>query len=360
MSGFKLYMLSVMSGRKKTIDTFIVGAVLAVFSFIYLIILKCVYILYRMKVLRQNEVPAKVISVGNITLGGTGKTPFVIMLAEMSRAMGRKVAVLIRGYGDDESHLLAARLDGIRVISGADRFRSARRAISEYGCDCIILDDGFQHYRLKRDLDIVLIDATDPFGNMRLFPRGILREPFFRLKDADIVLLNKSDMGAYAKPAIYGRLKSVKDNIKVAESLYKAVGFKNVLSGKNLPLSYVKERPVALAAGIANPGYFEWMVKSLGAEIKSGFYYADHHLYNKNNIAHIVKKCAGLGVKTVITTEKDVMRSSGGGSLAFRDLFAGSSEAMQNGTELLALRIDFVISKNEEAVVRGLRSIFSS
>lgn len=360
MPSFKLYILSVMNGRRKTTDAFIVGAILAVFSFIYLIILKCVYILYQTKILRQSEVPAKVISVGNITLGGTGKTPFVIMLASMSRAMGRKVAVLIRGYGDDESHLLEARLGGIRVIAGADRSRNAQRAISEYGCDCIILDDGFQHHRLKRDLDIVLIDATDPFGNMQLFPRGILREPLFRLKDADIIVLNKSDMDSAGKPAIYSRLRNIKGDIKAAESFYRAAGLKNVLSGTNLPLSYIKGKTVALAAGIANPEYFAWMIKNLGADIREGFYYADHHLYAGSDIAHIAKRCSGLGIKTVITTEKDVMRLKGGSSPSLAALFAGSHEAKQNNMELLALNIDFVISKNEEAIVSGLRSLFSS
>lgn len=356
-------MLSIMSGKRKTIDVFIVGAVLAAFSFIYLIILKCVYILYGTKILRRNEVPAKVISVGNITLGGTGKTPFVIMLAEKAKAMGRKVAVLIRGYGGDESHLLDARLaglGGIRVITGPDRIRNAQLAISAYGCDCIILDDGFQHHRLKRDLDIVLIDATDPFGNMRLFPRGTLREPLFRLKDADIIVLNKSDMGVYGKSAIYGRLKSVKDDIEVAESFYNAIGLKNALSGANLPLSYLKEKKAALVAGIANPEYFEWMIKNLGAEIRGGFYYADHHLYGKNDAAYISKKCANMGVKTLITTEKDIMRSKNSASSMLADLFAESSRAGQSGMELLVLKVGFVISKNEEAIVRGLRSLFNS
>lgn len=351
-------MLSIMNGKRKTTDAFIVGAVLAVFSLIYRIILKCVYILYRTKILRRNEVLAKVISVGNITLGGTGKTPFVIMLASMSRAMGRKVAVLIRGYGDDESHLLAARLDGIRVITGPDRTRNARQAISD-GCDCIILDDGFQHHRLKRDLDIVLIDVTDPFGNMRLFPHGVLREPLFRLKDADIIVLNKSDMGSANRYAIYDCLKGIKGDIKVAESFYKAVGLKNVLSGANLPFSYLKEKATALVAGIANPEYFEWMVKNLGAEIRGWFYYADHHPYGISDIAHIAKRCADLSVKTLITTEKDVMRSKGSSFAVFRDLFAESSEVRQSGMELLALQVDFVISKNEEAIVAGLRSLFN-
>ncbi|MDP3789355.1 MAG: tetraacyldisaccharide 4'-kinase [Candidatus Omnitrophota bacterium] len=349
MPSFKLYILSVMNGKRKTIDAFIVGAVLAAFSFIYLIILKCVYILYRTKILRQNEVPAKVISVGNITLGGTGKTPFVIMLASMSRAMGRKVAVLIRGYGDDESHLLEERLGGIRVIAGADRSRNAQAAISEYGCDCIILDDGFQHHRLKRDLDIVLIDATDPFGNMRLFPRGILREPLFRMKDADIIVLNKSDMDPVNKPSIYDRLKDVKGDVKVAESFYRAINFKNVLSDEVVPLSYIKGKTVALVAGIANPEYFEWMIKNLGADIRERFYYVDHHLYSKEDVDGIVKRCRVADINIVITTEKDIARKSSPRGLAGRE-----------GITLLALKVDLVISKNEEAIVAGLHSLFSS
>lgn len=359
MPSFKLYMLSVMNGERKTMDAFIVGAVLSVFSLIYFVILRCVYILYRTKILRRNRVRAKVISVGNMTLGGTGKTPFVIMLAERTRAMGRKTAVLTRGYGDDESRLLEGRLAGIRVITGADRTRNAWRAIKEYGCDCIILDDGFQHHRLERDLDIVLIDSTDPFGNMRLFPAGILREPLSRMKDAGIVVLTKSDMGAANKPAIYGRLKSIKSDIKYAESFYKAAGLKNVLSGAGLPLSYIKEKAVALAAGIANPGYFEWMIRNLGADVREGFYYPDHHVYRGSDMTRMVKRCVERGVRTIVTTEKDAARS-GGGSAALADLLAESSEARRGNIELLSISIDFIINKNEETIDGGLRSLFNS
>lgn len=360
MPSFKLYILSVMNNKRKTIDGYIVGAALSAISFIYFVLLKCVYFLYGAKILRSAKASAKVISVGNITLGGTGKTPFVIMLAGKAKAMGRKAAVLTRGYGDDESHLLKERLGGIPVIAGANRAESARRTISEFASDCIILDDGFQHHRLKRDLNIVLIDATCPFGNMKLFPRGILREPLSRLKNADIAILTKSDMGSANKADIYERLKNIKGGIKIAESFYRAVDFKKVLSGSALPLSYIKGKRVALVAGIANPEYFEWMVKNLGADIAERFYYADHHLYNKNDVDKIAKKCAAANVNTIITTEKDAMRSKNGASGRLADIFAGAAEARQKGIELLTLNIDFAISKNEEAIVAGLHSLFNS
>jgi len=359
MVSFKLYMLSVMNDKRKTIDGYVVGALLLAVSFIYLIILKCVYLLYGRNILRPAEVPAKVISVGNITLGGTGKTPFVIVLAEKARSMGRKVAVLTRGYGDDETHLLKARLCGIPVIAGANRAASARRAINESGCDCIILDDGFQHHRLKRDLNIVLIDATSPFGNMKIFPRGILREPLGRLKNADIVVFTKSDMGSSNRPAIYARLKDIKNDIKVSESFYEAADLKKVFKDAAAPLSYIKGKRVALLAGIANPQYFEWMVKNLGADIAERFYYADHHLYNKKDVDEIAKKCGAAGLNIIITTEKDAMRSKSGDSDRLADLFGASFEAKQKKIELLTMSIDFTISKNEEGIVAGLRSLFN-
>ena len=359
MPSFKLYMLSVMNDKRKTVDGRIVGAVLSMFSFAYFIILKCVYFFYSAGILRPAKVSAKVISVGNITLGGTGKTPFVIMLAEKARDMGKNVAVLTRGYGADESHLLAVRLEGIRVITGADRAANARRAIGKFRADCIILDDGFQHHRLKRDLDIVLIDATSPFDNMRLFPRGVLREPLSRLRNADIAVLTKSDMGSSNKPAIYAELNKIKSNIAISESFYKAGEFKKVLSGDIQPPSYIKGKRVALVAGIANPEYFEWMVKNLGADVVKCFYYADHHAYTKDNISDIVKICSGGDLNIIITTEKDVMRVKGSNSGTLAGLFAELPVAERKNMELFTLSIDFKISKNEEAVVAGLHSLFN-
>ncbi len=359
MRSFKLYMLSVMNDKRKTIDACIAGIILSAISFAYLVILKCVYFLIDAGISRPVKIPAKVISAGNITLGGTGKTPFTIMLAEKAKAAGKKTAVLTRGYGDDETHLLKNNLSGIPVIASADRIAAARRAIKEFGSECLILDDGFQHRRLERDLNIVLIDTTAPIGNIRLFPRGVLREPLSRLREADIVVLTKSDMGANNKAGIYERLRSIKSGIKISESVYKVSGLKDVLSDTILPLSYVKGRRAALLAGIANPDYFEWMVKNMGADPAEKFYYADHHLYGERDINEIMERCAAAGISIIITTEKDIARRRGAGSNRLADLVAESPAAKKIGIELLALKIDFVISKNEEEIVAGLRSVFN-
>jgi tetraacyldisaccharide 4'-kinase len=287
-----------------------------------------------------------VISVGNITLGGTGKTPFTIKLAEDIKAMGRNVAVLIRGYGYDESDLLKEKLRDIPVLIGRDRVKNAKRAFSELGSNCVILDDGFQHYRIERDLDIVLIDMTSPFGNKKLFPGGILREPIIRLRDADIAILTKSDMGRDNIASVHNILKQLNSKITIAESFYKPVDLKNVAKNNIAPLSYLINRKVALLAGIANPDYFDWMVRNLGAEIKKRFYYPDHYQYGNGDIAYAVERCSANGVGLLITTEKDAARLK-------------RLRNMPQQIEIFALRIDFRISRNEEAIVDRLHSILS-
>ncbi len=343
----KSYMLSIMKDERKTPDGCVVGAVLSIASVMYLLLLKIIHFLYRNNMLRSYKVDAKVISVGNITLGGTGKTPFTISLAEDIKSKGRKPAVLIRGYGNDESRLLKERLDAIPVLIGKNRVKNARKAKGEFGCDCIILDDGFQHYRIKRDLDIILIDATSPFGNLKLFPRGLLREPLTRLKDADIALITKSDMGHSNIDYIRGTLMKFNEEIEIVESFYQPVDLRKIFSEEIMPLSYIKNKKVALLAGIANPNYFEWMAGNLGCEIIERFYHIDHYQYRESDMDFIVKKCIEKSVSLIITTEKDVVRIK-------------RLKGMPKKVKMLALRIDFRISLNEKAVSNRLCSIFSS
>lgn len=360
MNKLKLYVLSIMKGGRKTPDAFILGIILYLCSFIYAAALSYISFLYKSGIISSKKVSAKVISVGNITLGGTGKTPFTIMLAERLAAMGKNTAVLTRGYGDDEPHLLRARLEGTPVIVGADRYKSAKRAISEFGSDCIILDDGFQHRRLKRDLNIILIDTVSPFGSRKLFPAGILREPLSRIKEADIAVLTKADMGAANKPAIYAEIKKIKDDITIAESFYRPAGFVR-LSGDMAPADYIKGRRVALLAAIADPDYFEWMVSNLGANIAERFYYLDHHYYEKKDMDMAAEKCARAGIDTVITTEKDIMRSRGGArgdQSGLMNLIKASQK--ERKIDLLCLRIELVISANEEEITARLYSLFNS
>jgi len=335
-----------MKDERRTLDAYTVGFLLSVASLIYLIFLKSVYFLYRTKILRSHKAPRKVISVGNITLGGTGKTPFAIALAGYVKRAGKKPAVLNRGYGDDESHLLKEKLKETPVLLGRDRVKNAAKAFNELGSDCVILDDGFQHHRIKKDLDIVLIDATCPFGNMKLFPRGILREPLTRLKDADIAILTKTDMGGDNIVPIRGLLKRLNEKIEIVESFYQPIDLKRILTDEIVSLSYIAKRKIAVLAGIANPNYFEWMVGNLGAEIRDRFFYPDHHPYSNRDIAYAAERCIAKGIDTIITTEKDTVRLK-------------RLKAMPKGIDILALRINFRVSSNEKTIVDRLHSIFN-
>ena len=343
----KSYILSIMKDERKQPDAYIVKVILSVISVVYKGILQFIYFLYRIRIFPSYRVPGKVISVGNITLGGTGKTPFTIKLAGYIEAMGRKPAVLSRGYGNDESYLIKEKLKDTPVLIGRDRVKNANKASNELGCGCVILDDGFQHYRIKRDIDIVLIDTTAPFGNMKLLPRGILREPVERLKDADIAILTKSDMGFNNISSIHDVLKKLNRKTEIAESFYQPLDLKNAFTSDTAPISYIIGKRIATLAGIANPDYFVWMVEKIGAKIIEKFNYPDHHPYSDKDIADIAKKCLTGDIRTIITTEKDMVRLK-------------KLETIPEKLEILALRINFRFSSNEEKIITRLHSIFNS
>ena len=190
------YIYSLMVDKKNGFTASIMKGVLYVASFFYGLLVK---VIRPINIFAAKTLPCKVISVGNITLGGTGKTPMACMLAKALEKEGRKVSVLIRGYGDDEWKMLKRLLGDIPVIVGRDRVSTGRKACNELKRDTVILDDGFQHWRVRRDFDIVLVDSTYPFGNRRLFPRGILREDVRDLRRADIIVLTKTDMAPAIK-----------------------------------------------------------------------------------------------------------------------------------------------------------------
>ena len=166
------------------------------FSFVYFLIISLRNLLYSIGIFRGFRINAKVISVGNITWGGTGKTPVAAFIADLLARKGHNVSILIRGYGNDESELLPKLASDVPVLVGKDRVKKGLEAIEKNLSDTILLDDGFQHRRLKRDLDIVCIDSVRPFGNGWLIPAGSLREGIGGLKRADIFLIKKADLDA--------------------------------------------------------------------------------------------------------------------------------------------------------------------
>jgi len=323
---------------------YLAAGILSILSLFYLAALRVLYFLRRLGIERRYKPEAKVISVGNITLGGTGKTPFTIMLSRYARDSGKKVAVLHRGCGKDEDALLSEKLKGVRVLTGRDRIASARKAQKEYGCDCIVLDDGFQHYRLERDIDILLIDAVDPFGNMSLFPRGILREPLSRIREADFAIVTKADCGKDNLKRIYETLAVYNKGIETAEANYRAVGLKEVFGEKVFPPSYVKDRRVVLLTGIANPGYFAWMVSELGGIPVGRFDFPDHHEFTPSQVERAVSVSRQRTDGIVMTTEKDAVRLKRLGK-------------PYGDTEFLSVEIEIDLTKNKDKVIARLDSL---
>lgn len=351
------YIYLLMNDRKKGIVVAAIKIFLNFLSLIYSCVIRGVLSVYSLGLLKPYSAGCPVISVGNITLGGTGKTPLVIAIAQYLKARGKRVVILSRGYkGDkaggssDEVYLLRKRLEGVPVLIGADRVKTARQA-EALKADVIILDDGFQHWRLKRTFDIVVIAGKNPFGNEKLLPRGVLREPLSSLNRADVFLINKieHDKGDSANIRnLKSRLGLIKPTAPVFTSSYVPSALFDVTGDRELQLEEAVDKRVALLCGIADPVSFKQTVKSLGAEAAIDFFFMDHHKYVVEDMLGLIAECKKRGVGIILTTEKDVPRLSCHLSLMSRNLI-----------ECWALRIDMKIEE-EERFFGGLRAVFIS
>jgi tetraacyldisaccharide 4'-kinase len=303
---------------------------LGLFSAIYRLGLAC----KRFSCRKPDRLPAKVISIGNLTLGGTGKTPAVIAVAREAKKRGHNTCVLTRGYkgktggisfvsrgagplmtpleSGDEACMMAEKLKRVTIVKGKDRFSAgiaafdnARRADACQDPDLFILDDGYQHWKLHRDIDILLIDATNPFGNERLFPEGTLREPFSAMKRAHIILITKADMVAQGEiTEITHKIKKYNPDAPVFSSSYSPVGLINI-SGEKRSVDSLRDKRIYAFSGIANPAYFRSLLISSGAQIEKFRKFRDHFNYRMKDIDEIKKEASGL---EIITTEKDLVK----------------------------------------------------
>ncbi|MCX5686700.1 MAG: tetraacyldisaccharide 4'-kinase [Candidatus Omnitrophica bacterium] len=278
-------------------------------SFCYGIAIYIRRLLYKYGIFRAGRVPMKVISVGNLTLGGTGKTPFVIWLARMlNDELNKTVSILIRGYGWDEQNMLKKKVSDIPILAGENRARSCHKAIRLYGSNTAVLDDGFQHWELARNLDIVLIDSRNPFGNGRLFPRGILREPIEAVNRADVIVLTKVDKKKAGLDIVKSELKRIKSDLVFLESAHRPKYIYDQRNRVELPLSYLNKKRLILLSGIGDPSYFEETVRGLGADIAEHIVFSDHHNYNQEDMARILKRCDERKFDFVLMTEKDEVK----------------------------------------------------
>jgi tetraacyldisaccharide 4'-kinase len=285
--------------------------------------------LYDHNIFREVKLPCPVISVGNITVGGTGKTPCVIWLARMLKSQGFKPAVLSRGYGSknsspvnivsdgngilvssaiagDEPYLIARSLQGIPVITGPKRILTGKTAIDRFGANILICDDAFQHRQIFRDINLVLLDSEKPSGNGQLLPRGSLREPATALRRANAFILTRTNEAVKVNIIIAKSASAGK--IPVFGSSHRPIDAIKGDYSLQLPLSDFKGKKVCAFAGIAKPNSFKKALIEIGAQIISFDIFPDHHRYSLQELKNIRNNFLKNNADLLITTEKDGMR----------------------------------------------------
>jgi len=257
-----------------------------------------------------------VISIGNLTTGGTGKTPLVVAIAKLLRQQGKRVALISRGYGaspsnpgrNDEAMELEHRLPDVPHLQAPDRFKIAMIAVEELESEVLLLDDGFQHRQLHRDLDIVTIDATNPFGHGRLLPRGLLREPVKSLRRSDLVVLTRSNLiETSALNALRQTLQRWVRADQILTTEMKLVEAINA-SGQVKPLEALLGEPTFLFSAIGNPDGFEQTLLQQSANIVGHEVFPDHHCFDRQDIERIGKAAKQAAAKQIVCTHKDLVK----------------------------------------------------
>lgn len=341
---FETFTVDIIYGRRDGAGARIWGAFLLFLSFIFHGLSLLRRILYRYRILRAQHLGCLVVVVGNLTVGGTGKTPVVERLARNLYSKGRRVAILSRGYksrkepmlrkayrwithtpappprvvsdgetifhgpetAGDEPYMLARNLPGVLVVTDKDRVKAGMYAIRNYGVDTLILDDGFQYFRLKDHLQLLLIDKSNPFGNRRLLPRGILREPVNQLRRASYVFLTKSD--GKKDSQLEELINRYRPGTDLIECHHAPQYLKAVNGEQRLNLSSLKGLRVGALSGIAVPESFEAFLEKYGAAEIVRFRFLDHHWFTGGELGRIRRTIGEEHLDMLITTEKDAVR----------------------------------------------------
>ena len=342
---FERYAVDVILERKEGGRANVLKFVLGLFAVAYERAVQARLALYRKRVFCAQEIGCPVISIGNLTVGGTGKTPVAEMLARELQKRGRRVAILSRGYksvprpfiqrlknrvfkhldlfpprivsdgarvlldsrrAGDEPHMLAKNLPGVCVLVDKDRVKSGLHALRHFDSDVLLLDDGLQYQRLRHRLDVVLVDRQSPFGNERLLPRGTLREPPVNLRRASYIIVTKS--GSEPDTALLSRLRKLNPTAAIIECDHAPRHWQDLRTGEKFPLDHLKGRHVGAMSGIARPESFEEGVRRLGANVEITKSFADHHRFTKKEILRFLEWCDRRSLDALVTTEKDAVR----------------------------------------------------
>ncbi|HXI51877.1 MAG TPA: tetraacyldisaccharide 4'-kinase [Candidatus Saccharimonadales bacterium] len=339
------FTLQVIMGERRDRAAVLARFFLLLLSKVFLLAVKLRRFLYNVRLLRDSTLGVQVIAVGNLTVGGTGKTPVVEKFARELQNQGRTVAILSRGYrskpppltkrlldrmlfrsdttpprvvsdgrsllldsetAGDEPYMLASNLKDVVVLVDKDRVKSGRYAIEKFGCDTLLLDDGFQYWKLAgRRRDIVLIDCQAPFGNEYLLPRGTLREPGGHLSRASTIFITKSDGNT---AGLRARISRLNPGAGIIECIHHPLYLEDVFTGEQVQLDFLKGRKLAAFSGIAQPESFENSLVRLGAELVYSKRFADHHRFTQQEVLNAVNRGKKRQASVIITTQKDAVR----------------------------------------------------
>ncbi len=326
------YLNLINSKKKKNFLASIIFFILQLLSYLFLFGWWIKKVSYRTRMFKKLKLSCPVISIGNLTTGGTGKTPLVIKLATHFTNAGKRVAILTRGYGrsqklseivwvsngkeilatpaesGDEAVLIAKKVPQAAVVVGHNRYVVGKEVIQKFNPDLIILDDGFQRrFNLHRNLDILLIDALNPFSSGYVLPAGLLREPMQCLSEANVIILNKVDLISNAQD-IKTIIESYNSRAYLMESVYRPVALKNVLTGEKIKPDDLDDHSVGVFSGIANPLSFIRTLEQFHILVQHAYHFKDHYTYSKEKLLEIVQDVKKHGVTHLITTEKDLVK----------------------------------------------------
>lgn len=291
-------------------------------------------LLYSWNWFDRHRLPVPVLSVGNLTLGGTGKTPVVILLADRLLAQGRRVAILSRGYrrtstaryllvsngerllvgpndAGDEPFLIAQRCPKAIVAVGADRYELGDWVLERFPIDCFILDDGFQHLGLYRDMNLLLIDATDVEGIKALAPAGRLREPLRSAARATAIMVTRADVPAHVTEVCRKLQASVGWMPAPMQAVFRPESLVSVVTGAEQTLSCSKGKTALLCSGVGHAGSFRTLAEHIGIKVLDEVVYVDHHAYTHQDIERVRARAAELQAELIVTTEKDACKLAG-------------------------------------------------
>lgn len=344
LENLEQFAIDVILERRHGFRATLLRALLFLLSLVYARIVQLRLLLYRKRVFRERALGCLVISIGNLTVGGTGKTPIVEKFARALQTGGRRVAILSRGYksvaqpskrswidrlrgkapdpprvvsdgksllldsrtAGDEPYMLAQNLKDVIVLVDKDRVKSGLYAIREMKADTLLLDDGLQYLHLKHRLDIVLIDRQAPFGNEFLLPRGTLREPPRNLRRASYIFITKSTTQPNAD--LIARIRRYNRTAEIIECAHQPLYLQDVYTGEKLGLERLDKTYIGSLCGIAAPDSFEDGLRQLGARIELSKRFADHHRYTQGELQSFINRCLRRDVDMIVTTEKDAVR----------------------------------------------------